>query len=91
MALKNSARIRQSYVKKIREDIGMTFDGIAQQTGASRQYAEQVFSGKEAPSVGFMSGLLRAGLASSFDEIAAPVWPRDGESVAQAAERALAA
>lgn len=68
-----TARVKPSFVKRIRDDIGMTYQGIGAAAGVSRQYAEQVISGKAGPSVGFMSGLIRAGLARSFDEIAEPI------------------
>ncbi|WP_172121454.1 helix-turn-helix domain-containing protein [Actinomyces faecalis] len=85
MPSRATGRIRPTFVKKVREDFGLTFEGIGDMAGTSRQYVEKVFSGRTSPSVRFMSGLIRGGLADGYDEIAVPVIESDADTDEMAA------
>ena len=85
MPSRATGRIRPTFVKKVREDFGLTFEGIGNMTGTSRQYVEKVFSGRTSPSIGFMTGLIKGGLAGGYDEIAVPVIEADANTDEMAA------
>ena len=63
------AVLKQSFLDRLAHT-GLTDTAAAAAIGVTRQYFSQVKTGQAAPSVGFMAGAIRAGLAASFDEIA---------------------
>ena len=63
------AVLKQSFLDRLAHT-GLTDTAAAAAIGVTRQYFSQVKTGQAAPSVGFMVGVVGAGLAASFDEIA---------------------
>lgn len=68
---KPKARLTAEFLARV-EATGMTDTAIAAAIGVTKQYYSAVKLGKENPSVGFMVGAIRAGLADSFADVAEP-------------------
>lgn len=52
------------------EKTGLTDSALAAAIGVSKQFYSQVKNGQAAPSVAFMAGAVRAGLARTFADVA---------------------
>lgn len=55
------------------EATGMTDAALAAAIGVTRQFYSAVKNGTEQPTVRFMAGAVRAGLAATFADVAEPV------------------
>lgn len=63
------SRLTQAFLDRV-ENTGMTDTAIADAIGISKQYYSEVKLGKQNPSVRFLIGAVRAGLADTFDGVA---------------------
>ena len=63
------ARLTEAFLAKVRST-GLTDAATARAIGVTPQYYSAVKAGIEQPSVGFMAGAVKAGLANSFDGVA---------------------
>lgn len=59
------------------DQTGLTDSALAAAIGVSRQFYSSVKIGHEQPSVAFMAGAIRAGLAGTFAEVAEPIARED--------------
>ena len=72
MAIKQpKAQLTAQFLKRA-EETGLTDSALAAAIGVTRQYYSAVKVGKENPSVNFMVGAIRAGLAETFSDVAEP-------------------
>lgn len=73
MALpKPKAQLTQDFLTRV-EATGLTDAAVAAAIGVSKQFYSQVKLGKESPTINFMVGAVRAGLADTFADVAEPV------------------
>ena len=63
------AQLTAAFLAKV-EATGLTDAATARAIGVTPQYYSAVKTGVEQPSVGFMAGAVKAGLADSFDGVA---------------------
>lgn len=66
------ARLTPQFLERV-ATTGLSDAALAAAIGVSPQFYSQVKSGKEAPSVRFMSGAVMAGLAQTFADVAEAV------------------
>ena len=67
-----AARLTEQFIERATAT-GMTDAAIARAIGVTRQFYSAVKTGKEQPSIRFMTGAVLAGLADDFSEVAEPV------------------
>lgn len=72
MTRRPTARLTQQFLDRVKET-GLTDSAVAAAIGVSRQFYSQVKAGKEQPTVRFMAGAVRAGLADNFADVAEAV------------------
>lgn len=65
------AHLTEAFLEKVAAT-GLTDAAAARAIGVTRQYYSQVKNGQTSPSVAFMVGAIQAGLATSFNDVAAP-------------------
>ena len=75
------ARITPAFLRRL-ENTGMTDVAIAASFGMSRQEFSAIKLGKQAPTVRFLAGAVRSGLAETFAEVAEYVPPTDEKAIA---------
>ena len=68
---KPTARLTEDFLNRA-EATGMTDAALAAAIGVTRQFYSAVKNGHEQPTTRFMVGAVRAGLANTFAEVAAP-------------------
>ena len=73
MALsKPNARLTPDFLARVAAT-GLTDEAVARAIGVSKQFYSAVKLGKQSPTINFMVGAVRAGLADSFSDVAEPV------------------
>lgn len=65
------AQLTKEFLDRV-ASTGLTDSAIAAAIGVTRQYYSQVKLGKTSPSVAFIVGAIRAGIAKNFSEVAEP-------------------
>lgn len=81
MALKQpKAQLTQAFIERV-DNTGLTDSAVAAAIGVTKQFYSAVKLGKENPTVNFMVGAVRAGLAETFSDVAEPA-TRDCEPLA---------
>lgn len=81
MAVKDrQARLTQGFLDRVAAT-GLTDAAAAAAIGVTRQFYSEVKAGRQNPTVTFMTGAVRAGLAGTFDEVAEPL-PEPQEAAA---------
>lgn len=71
-----AARLTEQFIERATAT-GMTDAALAAAIGVTRQFYSAVKAGKEQPTMRFMTGAVRAGLAGDFGEVAEPVPVRE--------------
>lgn len=69
---KPDARLTEQFIERATAT-GMTDAALAAAIGVTRQFYSAVKNGKEQPTVRFMIGAVRAGLADTFADVAEPI------------------
>ena len=68
---KPDARLTEAFLARAAQT-GMTDTALAAAIGVTKQFYSAVKNGHEQPTVRFMAGAVRAGLAESFADVAEP-------------------
>lgn len=68
---KPTARLTEKFIERA-DATGMTDAALAAAIGVTRQFYSAVKTGKEQPTIRFMVGAIRAGLADNFADVAEP-------------------
>lgn len=63
------ARLTEAFKARV-ASTGLSDAAVAAAIGVTRQFYSQVKTGAQAPSVAFMAGAVKSGLATSFAEVA---------------------
>ncbi|MDN5980266.1 hypothetical protein [Bifidobacterium mongoliense] len=69
---KPTARLTERFIERA-DATGMTDTALAAAIGVTKQFYSDVKLGKEQPTMRFMVGAVRAGLADNFADVAEPV------------------